>query len=46
MSVDESGWTANGVGADADGLLCDIAGSEGYEKSAMFSEPPRNTHLV
>ena len=28
MSVDESGCTARGVSADADGLLCDIAGSD------------------
>jgi hypothetical protein len=28
MSVDESECTASGVGADAEGLLCDIAGSE------------------
>jgi hypothetical protein len=29
MSVDESECTASGVDADADGLLCDIAGSDG-----------------
>jgi hypothetical protein len=28
MSVDDSECTVRGVGADADGLLCDTAGSE------------------
>ena len=28
MSVDDGECTARGVGADADGLLCDTAGSE------------------
>lgn len=28
MSVDDSECTVSGVGADGDGLLCDIAGSD------------------
>jgi hypothetical protein len=31
MSVDDSECTVRGVGADADGLLCDTAGSEGRD---------------
>ena len=36
MSVDDSECTARGVGADADGLLCDTAGSERRDDQSSF----------
>lgn len=41
MSVDDSECTVRGVGAEADGLLCDTAGSEHQGDKSRSRDVPR-----